>query len=244
MKKKCGFQLDKNGWFGIADDEWIHPATTALLIIDMQNYDANRDWELIGARGTGTGSDSREYYYNRITVTVIPAIQKLLSFFREGTLTVIHVYFASRLTDASDMPPLWKLRFEQHGEDSGKSYRPHAGNTEMRIIDDLKPLPGEVVLSKVTGSAFLSTNLHEILQGRGIKSFLACGVWGNSCVEDTVRTGCDLGYLVTYVEDGTASPDEDFQKAAVRVLGEMYCQVRGSKWILKRMRKITNDTEK
>ena len=107
----------------------------------------------------------------------------------------------------------------------------------MHIIDDLKPLPDEIILTKVTGSAFLSTDLHEILQDRGIKSFLACGVWGNSCVEDTVRTGCDLGYLVTYVEDGTASPDEDFHEAAVRVLGEMYCQVRDSDWILEQMRK-------
>lgn len=234
---KHGFRFDTNGWFGIADEEWIHPATTAILIIDMQNYDANSEWELIGTRGTGTTSDSHEYYYNRISNTVVPTIQKLLSFFRQQNLTIVHVYFASRLADASDMPPLWRLRFEQHAEDSGKSYWPSVSNREMHIIDDLKPLPDEIILTKVTGSAFLSTDLHEILQDRGIKSFLACGVWGNSCVEDTVRTGCDLGYLVTYVEDGTASPDEDFHEAAVRVLGEMYCQVRDFDWILEQMRK-------
>ena len=234
-KQKHGFQLDKNGWFGIAEVEWIDPSATAILIIDMQNYDANREWELIGTRGTGTTEDSHEYYYNRISTTVVPTIQKLLSFFRRQNLTIVHVYFASRLADASDMPPLWRLRFEQHAEDSGKPYKPSITNREMHIIDELKPLPNEIVLSKLTGSAFLSTDLHQILQDRGIKSFLACGVWGNSCVEDTVRSGCDLGYLATYVEDGTASPDEEFHKAAVRVLGEMYCQVRDSAWILKRM---------
>ena len=234
-KQKHGFQLDKNGWFGIAEVEWIDPSATAILIIDMQNYDANREWELIGTRGTGTTENSHEYYYNRISTTVVPTIQKLLSFFRRQNLTIVHVYFASRLADASDMPPLWRLRFEQHAEDSGKPYKPSITNREMHIIDELKPLPNEIVLSKLTGSAFLSTDLHQILQDRGIKSFLACGVWGNSCVEDTVRTGCDLGYLATYVEDGTASPDEEFHKAAVRVLGEMYCQVRDSAWILKRM---------
>ena len=234
-KQKHGFQLDKNGWFGIAEVEWIDPSATAILIIDMQNYDANREWELIGTRGTGTTENSHEYYYNRISTTVVPTIQKLLSFFRRQNLTIVHVYFASRLADASDMPPLWRLRFEQHAEDSGKPYKPSITNREMHIIDELKPLPNEIVLSKLTGSAFLSTDLHQILQDRGIKSFLACGVWGNSCVEDTVRSGCDLGYLATYVEDGTASPDEEFHKAAVRVLGEMYCQVRDSAWILKRM---------
>jgi nicotinamidase-related amidase len=234
--KKYGFQLDKDGWFGIADAEWINPLSTAMLIIDMQNYDANREWSLIGTRGTGVTSDAHEYYYSRVSTTVIPAIQKLLSFYRQANLTVVHVHFASRLADASDMPPLWRLRFEQHAEDSGKSYTPSVKNREMHIIDDLKPLPREIVLSKVTGSAFLSTDLHHILQNREIRSFLACGVWGNSCVEDTVRTGCDLGYLATYVEDGTASPDEAFHRAATRVLGEMYCQVRDSGWVLERMK--------
>ena len=160
---------------------------------------------------------------------------KLLLFFRQHRLMVVHVYFASRLPDASDMPPLWRLRFEQHAEDSGKPCKPIVQNREMHIIDELKPFDGEIVLSKVTGSAFLSTDLHHILLDRGIKSFLACGVWGNSCVEDTVRTGCDFGYLATYVEDGTASPDKAFHEAAVRVLGGMYCQVRDSDWILERM---------
>jgi nicotinamidase-related amidase len=235
MTLKHGMRLDKNGWFGIADEEWVYPETTALIIIDMQNYDANSNWHIIGTRGTGTSSDSQEYYYNRIENTVIPAIQKLLVHFRRNNLAIIHVYFASCHRDGSDMPPLWRLRFEQHAEDSGKPYLPHIDNTEMQIIDELKPLPGETVLSKVTGSAFLSTNLDQILRHKRVKSFLACGVWGNSCVEDTIRSGCDLGYLATYVEDATASPDSDFHKAAVRVLGEMYCQVRDSDWILERI---------
>jgi hypothetical protein len=46
------------------------------------------------------------------------------------------------------------------------------------------------------------------------------------------------------VEDGTASPDEGFHKAAMHVLGEMYCQVRDSEWILERMRKMMDDKEK
>jgi nicotinamidase-related amidase len=237
MTQKFGMRLDTNGWFGIADEEWVYPGTTALILIDMQNYDANSNWHIIGTRGTGTSHVSREYYYNRIENTVLPAIKKLLAYFRRKDLAIIHVYFASDHGDFGDMPPLWRLRFEQHAEDSGKPYTPHVDAIEMQIIDELKPLPGETVLSKVTGSAFLSTKLDQILRQGRIKSFLACGVWGNSCVEDTVRSGCDLGYLVTYVEDAVASPDAGFHKAAVRVLGEMYCQVRDSDWILERIQK-------
>jgi ureidoacrylate peracid hydrolase len=227
-----GIKLDPRGWFGIAHEEWLDPKRTALLVIDMQNYDANRQWALIGTRGTGTPSDSADYYYDRIERIVVPAIQRLLTFFRRRALPVVHLYFASRLPGAPDMPPLWKLRFEQHAEDSGQPYQPDAGRPEMEILEALRPLPEEPVLTKVTGSAFLSTNLHDLLRYRGVKCFVACGVWLNSCVEDTIRVGCDLGYLVTLAEDAAAAPDESFHRAAVRVLGEMYCQVRSSGWIM------------
>jgi len=91
------------------------------------------------------------------------------------------------------------------------------------------------VLAKVTGSVFLSTTLHDLFRYRGVRSFVACGVWLNSCVEDTIRTGCDLGYLPTLAEDAAAAPDPAFHASAVRVLGEMYCQVRTSAWILRQL---------
>jgi nicotinamidase-related amidase len=227
--------LDPQGWFGIAHQEWLDPRHTALLVIDMQNYDANRDWALIGTRGTGTPAQAAGYYYDRIEGTVVPSIQRLLAGFRSRGALVVHVLFASPHPGAPEMPPLWRLRFEQHAEDSGRSYVPEVERPEMRILDALQPLPGEPVLAKVTGSAFLSTPVHDLFRYRGIRSFVACGVWLNSCVEDTIRVGADLGYLVTLAEDAAAAPDPAFHQAAVRVLGEMYCQVRDSGWILERL---------
>jgi nicotinamidase-related amidase len=230
-----GLRLDPGGWFGIADEEWLPAGRTALLVIDMQNYDASRRWALIGTRGTGTPEASSAYYYDRIEGTVVPAIRGLLEVFRSKGLPVLHAVLASALPGAPDMPPLWRLRFSQHAEDSGRPYVPEAARPEMAIIPELTPLPGEPVLTKVTGSAFLSTNLHPLLANRGIRSLVTCGVWLNSCVEDTVRTGADLGYLVTLAEDASAAPDPRFHEAAVRVLGEMYCQVRTAEWIRRRL---------
>ncbi len=235
MSSAEGLRLDPQGWFGIAHEEWLDPKHTALLVIDMQNYDANREWALIGTRGTGTAAASARYYYERIEGTVVPAILRLLSGFRSLGALVVHALFASPHSGAPEMPPLWRLRFEQHAEDSGRSYVPQVGRLEMRILSELEPRPAEPVLAKVTGSAFLSTPVHELFRYRGIRSFVACGVWLNSCVEDTIRTGADLGYLVTLAEDAAAAPDPAFHQAAVRVLGQMYCQVRDSDWILKRL---------
>jgi len=236
IMKKYGLKLDPNGWFGIASSEWINHSSTALIIIDMQNYDANRNWSFIGKRGTGTETSESTYYFDRIEKAVVPAIQRLRTYFREHGMPVFHVYYGSRLKEALDMPVLWRLRFEQHAEDTGKPFTPHANAPEMQIIDELKPLPGEIVLTKVTGSAFLSTNLCDLLRYNDITSFLACGVWLHGCVENTVRVGCDLGFFPTLVEDGCAASDDAFHKAAIRVLGSLYCQVRDSSWILNHLK--------
>jgi nicotinamidase-related amidase len=233
--EKHGLKLDPEGWFGISDSEWINRRATALLIIDMQRYDADRNWALIGTRGTGTPDSSSDYYYSRIEKTVVPSIKRLLACFRSYKMPVFHLFFASCLPGAPDMPPLWRLRFDQHAEDSGNPFTPYADLPGMEIIDELKPAPGEPVLSKVTGGAFASTRLDTILKNMGIKSFTACGVWMNSCVEDTIRAGCDLGYLVTLAEDASAAPDKEFHNACVRVLGEMYCQVRETDWIINKL---------
>jgi hypothetical protein len=53
-RRRNGLTLDPEGWFGIADSEWLDPKSTVLLIVDMQPYDADRSWALIGKRGTET----------------------------------------------------------------------------------------------------------------------------------------------------------------------------------------------
>ena len=117
--KRHGLTLDPDGWFGISDSEWINKRSTALIVIDMQRYDADRSWSLIGTRGTGTSDGSSDYYYDRIERTVVPSIKRLLDCFRSKKLPVFHLFFASGMPGAPDMPPLWRLRFDQHAEDSG-----------------------------------------------------------------------------------------------------------------------------
>lgn len=223
--KKYGFDLDPKGWFGIKEDNWIN-ANTALVIIDMQNYDANRKWALIGTEGTGVGIESQNYYYDRLEKIVIPNLVKILDYFRNRGLTIIHIRIASLHKNLDDMPNLWKLRMYQHQRDSGKSYDSYYKNSQMEIIDQLKPQENEIEIFKTTGNAFTSTNLDFILKNKGIKTLIVGGVWLNSCVEDTTRIAADLGYLVTLLEDGSAAPDEDFHRASVRVLGSMYCNIK------------------
>lgn len=78
-------------------------------------------------------------------------------------------------------------------------------NGHVRWIAPLAPAAGEPQLTKTAHNAFTTTNLQQILTGRGIRNLITCGIRTEQCVETTTRLAADLGYAVTFVEDATAT---------------------------------------
>ncbi|MEQ4300523.1 isochorismatase family protein [Plantactinospora sp. B6F1] len=75
----------------------------------------------------------------------------------------------------------------------------------VRLMDGLEPEPGEPVLHKTSHNAFTTTNLQQLLTGAGVAEVAVCGIRTEQCVETTARLASDLGYLVTFVTDATAT---------------------------------------
>ena len=87
------------------------------------------------------------------------------------------------------------------------------GTWGATIIDELKPKPGDKVVSgKCTLCGFNKTNLEELLKAAKIKNVAVAGFLTNFCVESTARTAYDKGYGVTVVKDATASNSPEDQK--------------------------------
>jgi nicotinamidase-related amidase len=76
------------------------------------------------------------------------------------------------------------------------------------IIAELYPQPGEPVIDKPGKGAFYATDLHSILQHRGIKQLVVTGVTTEVCVNTTVREANDRGYdcLVLAIAPDPTSP--------------------------------------
>ena len=74
---------------------------------------------------------------------------------------------------------------------------------------EVSPIEGEPIVTKHRYSAFQGTDLHIILRSWGIRTLIMTGVTTNVCVESTAREGYFLDHYIVFVDDCTATTNED-----------------------------------
>jgi nicotinamidase-related amidase len=185
------------------------PAHTALLIIDMQ-----RDFLEPNGFGEMLGND-----VSQLRRTIEPN-QKLLAAWRAAGLTVIHTREGHR-PDLSDLPHAKKIRgggTTTIGDKGPMGRILVRGEEGHDIIAELYPLPTEPVIDKPGKGAFFATDLHAILQNRGIKKLIVTGVTTEVCVNTTVREANDRGYDCLVPEDCVGSYFPEFQEMGLKMI--------------------------
>ncbi|HVC34005.1 MAG TPA: cysteine hydrolase [Chloroflexota bacterium] len=75
-----------------------------------------------------------------------------------------------------------------------------------RIVPELTPEPGDIVVSKHRFSGFYGTDLDVILRGLGIQYLLFTGCTTSVCVESTMRDAMFRDYTCVLLADCTAEP--------------------------------------
>src|SRR6516162_3279814 len=181
----------------------------ALVIIDMQ-----RDFLEPGGFGEALGND-----VSRLQAAVEPCRQVLDAARRVGML-VIHTREGHR-PDLSDAP---RHKIER-GDPAHRIGAPGPmgrilvrGEPGHDIIPELYPLPAEPVIDKPGKGAFFATDLHAILQNRGIQKLIVTGVTTEVCVHTTVREANDRGYDCLVPEDCVGSYFPEFQQMALKMI--------------------------
>ncbi len=187
----------------------IDPATTAVVIIDMQ-----RDFIEPGGFGESLGNDVS------LLRAAIGPCRALLAGARAAGILVIHTREGHR-PDLSDAPRAKvergapSLRIGAPGPMGRILIRGEAGHD---IIPELYPLPGEPVIDKPGKGAFYATDLGAILHHRGIQSLIVCGVTTEVCVHTTVREANDRGYRCLVPGDCCASYFPEFHAIGLRMI--------------------------
>ncbi|MEL6468226.1 MAG: cysteine hydrolase [Cyanobacteria bacterium J06623_4] len=181
----------------------------ALVIIDMQ-----RDFLEPGGFGEILGNDVSQLR------SIVPAVQQLQQAFRQQGLTIIQTKEGHR-PDLSDCPPSKRLRGKGKltiGDTGPMGRILVLGEPGNDIIDELKPNPGEIVISKPGKGAFYQTNLEQALKKNNITHLIFTGVTTEVCVQSTMREANDRGHECLLVEDATASYFPEFKQATVEMI--------------------------
>jgi nicotinamidase-related amidase len=185
------------------------PATTALVIIDMQ-----RDFVEPGGFGETLGNDVG------LLQSVVPPLRKVLDTARAVGLRVIHTR-EGHVPDLSDCPPAKLNRGDptlRIGAPGPKGRILIRGEYGHDIIDDLAPSPGELVIDKPGKGSFHGTAFGAELEARGITSLVVTGVTTEVCVHTTVREANDRGYECLVLSDCVGSYFPEFQRVGLQMI--------------------------
>jgi nicotinamidase-related amidase len=189
----------------------LGPATTALVVVDMQYVDAHRDHAL-GISLKASHPQVWDYYFTRVEDVVIPNTQRLLEAFRAAGMRVIHLTVGPELPDGADLLP---SRREGATAAIASQLFPK-GSFEHQILPEVAPAEGELVINKTSRGAFNSTGFEHALRNMGIRTLVMAGVTTCSCVETTARDAYDRAFNVVLVDDATADLDQASHDATMK----------------------------
>ena len=175
-----------------AEPEHIQLAAeqTALIVIDMQNA-----YTSLGGYLDLAGFDVSK------TKPVVENIKKAIDAAHSAGIQVIYFQngwdknyveaggLGSPNFHKSNALKTMRKRPELQGQLLSK------GGWDFALIDELQPLPQDIIIEKPRYSGFFNTALDSILRARGIRNLVFVGIATNVCVESTLRDGFFLEYF-------------------------------------------------
>ncbi|MCE1190334.1 MAG: cysteine hydrolase [Ignavibacteria bacterium] len=175
-----------------------------LLLIDFQNdYFEGGTNPLLGS------------------IEAVTKAAKLLNYFRNNNLPVVHVQHLANRAGATFFIP---------------------GTPGAEIHNQVAPLPTEPIILKHVPNSFLHTRLQDVLCKYHTSELVICGMMTHMCIDATVRAAKDLGHTVTLVADACATKDlavlgrqipaAEVHHAFLAALGYFYADIRNASEIV------------
>ncbi|WP_068784513.1 isochorismatase family protein [Paenibacillus phocaensis] len=204
----------------------IDPARTAVIVVDMQNVFCKKDEALYVPRTEG----------------IIDPIRQLTATARTAGMPVIYLRHIVR-GDGSDTGRMQDM-YPNVNEILKR------GTPGVEIIDELAPLPQDIIIDKLFYSGFHDTDLDTALRVRDINTIIICGTVTNVCCETTVRDGAHREYKVIFLSDANAAMDypdmgwgelsaEEIQRVTLTVIAYEFGQVSTTREIIDEIQATT-----
>jgi nicotinamidase-related amidase len=183
------------------------PATTALVVIDLQN-----------------GIVGRALEPHTSAEVVKRSVQLANALRAQGGLVVwVRVAIGEILSLPVDAP----MR-------DPNAPPPPAEASEL--VADLQRQPEDVVITKRQWGAFYGTELEQMLRRHGVRTILMAGIATNMGVESTARAAHDMGYELVFVEDAMATMKAEMHRFSTETIFPRMGRVRSTETVLETLK--------
>ncbi|MBI4334012.1 MAG: cysteine hydrolase [Chloroflexi bacterium] len=192
--------------------ELVDPEHNALLLIDLQN-----DYVMPGGFSDKQGSETSA------ARQMVPQVKQVLEAARRHGVLRIHVQMTSYANSLSDSPAslrmqLLHMSYESNKPFKGLTRRCIENSWGWQIVEELTPLPDEIVIRKHRSSAFMGTDLDMMLRSNGIQTVTIAGVVTQGCVMATAKHAQLLDYYPVLLRDCIASHKATCHDAALLIM--------------------------
>jgi len=182
----------------------LDPSSTALVLIDLQK---------------GIVSGEAKPHPSGLVVENASKVADALRALG-GTVVLVHVGFKDakeQLAPNVDQPNPAGL----------------PGPDWYKIVPELGPKEGDVVVFKRQWGAFYGTDLELQLRRRGIKTILLGGIATNFGVESTARDAWERGFEQIFIEDATSSRSAEGHEFTFKTIFPRLGRVRKTEEVVK-----------
>lgn len=206
----------------------IEPKHTALLIVDVQNYNCIASGGEYAHLDAAARESRYGWFFRTLNESAVPNMVLLQQACRRGGIEVAYTVIESLTADGRDRSLDYKIT----------GFNVPKGSFDAKVIDELLPAEDEIVFPKTSSSAFISTNIDYVLRNLGTKYLIIAGCLTDQCVDSAVRDACDLGYLVTVPTDACATLSPERHEWSLRN-NRGYCRQRTTREVVEEISRVT-----
>ncbi len=186
------------------DEGRLDPASTALIVIDLQRAFLSPDGYL-----------AKQGYDPAPLRAILPAVNRVIAAARSAGCLIVHTRQGYR----ADLADLMRLdRRARRRVDTGDMGGLVRGSADFEIVPEVDVSPTDIVIDKTANGAFTYTELEPVLRVQGITHLLLAGCTTDVCVHCTLREANDRHFQCLLIEDACASGDAYAHAAAVHMV--------------------------
>jgi ureidoacrylate peracid hydrolase len=201
----------------------VNPVHTALIVVDMQN-DFCATEGMLGREGAELS----------MLQSMAPKLASFINKAREAGVAIIFIQNIESMDNDWYISDVLLEHFRRTAKSRYGEYPVcQRGSWGAGFYEEIKPLPGDIIVNKHRYSAFIGTDLDLILKSRGIRTLIMSGATTNVCVESTARDAFMLDYYTIFLKDGTATYSEEVHNNTLKNIAQFFGEVVETNGVLK-----------